>query len=205
MISYMRNYKRGHSAKFQWYGRRDVPLGKPVMYHVTLCEVLRYLDRYKYPGNNIFEFFLRFLGDLVPVLKANLEYMKNKIYFFTYSTGTKSPRNRRKNIKKIYVWGICTGPNTLFLDLKIFEKFCWLHLAPGTTFKKKFFQKTKVVPGTKYVVFWYIKESFHVILKLDLQNRPCSKTTFNVNNGGDRLKRDRECRVHDRPQKNGRL
>ena len=30
-----------HSGKFQWYGRRDVPLGKPVMYHVTLREELR--------------------------------------------------------------------------------------------------------------------------------------------------------------------
>jgi hypothetical protein len=29
-----------HSAKFQWYGRMDVPLGKLVMYHVTLCEEL---------------------------------------------------------------------------------------------------------------------------------------------------------------------
>ena len=27
------------SAKLQWYGRRGAPFGKPVIYHVTLCEV----------------------------------------------------------------------------------------------------------------------------------------------------------------------
>jgi len=31
------------SAKIQWYGRKNVPLGKPVMYHVTLSEKLRYV------------------------------------------------------------------------------------------------------------------------------------------------------------------
>ena len=31
-----------HSAKLQWFARMDVPLGKPVMYNVTLSEELRY-------------------------------------------------------------------------------------------------------------------------------------------------------------------
>jgi hypothetical protein len=35
---------------------------------------------------------------------------------------TKTPRNRRKKFKKSFFLGICTSPNTLFLDLKIFEK-----------------------------------------------------------------------------------
>jgi hypothetical protein len=53
-----------------------------------------------------------------------------------------------KNSKKVFL-GICTGPNTLFLDYKIFRKIFELHLVPGTTFNKNFF-KTKVEPGTKY-------------------------------------------------------
>jgi hypothetical protein len=40
MITYVRNYKKTQgekSAKFQWYGRRDVDhWDKPVMYYVTL-------------------------------------------------------------------------------------------------------------------------------------------------------------------------
>jgi hypothetical protein len=30
------------------------------------------------PKNNFLNFLLRFLGDLIPVLKVNLEYLKNK-------------------------------------------------------------------------------------------------------------------------------
>jgi hypothetical protein len=55
------------------------------------------------------------------------------------------PRNRM---------GICTVPDTLFLDLKKIQKIrkiFWKHSVPGTTFIKISF-KTKLVPGTKYGV-----------------------------------------------------
>jgi hypothetical protein len=46
--------------------------------------------------------------------------------------------------------GICTGPNALFLDIKIvrkiFEKCIWYLVLPS----KKIFLKTKVVSSTKY-------------------------------------------------------
>jgi hypothetical protein len=37
-ISYaeLKKKSRGHSEKFQWYGRRDVSLGKPVMNRVKI-------------------------------------------------------------------------------------------------------------------------------------------------------------------------
>jgi hypothetical protein len=68
------------------------------------------MDRYKYPKKLFLNFFLRFLGDFVPVLKGekwlfsdfllgpkvNLE----KYHFFAFSIGTKPSRNRRKKLKK---------------------------------------------------------------------------------------------------------
>jgi hypothetical protein len=48
---------------------------------------------------------------------------------------------------------ICTVPNTLFLDPKIFEKFwsfIWYQVLP-----LKIFLKTKIVPDTIYGVFRY--------------------------------------------------
>jgi hypothetical protein len=55
--------------------------------------------------------------------------------FFGFCTGTKIPRNRIKEIQKMLFLGICTGPNTLYLDLKNLK----VNLVPGTTFKKIFF------------------------------------------------------------------
>jgi hypothetical protein len=48
-------------------------------------------------------------------------------------------------LRKKGFMGIFTGPNTLFLDLKKFKNFFWLHLLPGTTTKKRFLNK---VPNT---------------------------------------------------------
>jgi hypothetical protein len=44
-----------------------------------------------------------------------------------------------KNSKNFFCLSICTGTNTLFLDLKIFGKILELHLVSGTTFKKNYF------------------------------------------------------------------
>jgi hypothetical protein len=41
------------------------------------------------------------------------------VVLFGLSTGTKSPRNQRKKLKKSFLKYLY-GPNTLFLDLKIF-------------------------------------------------------------------------------------
>jgi hypothetical protein len=47
------------------------------------------------------------------------------------------PQIYEKKIQKKFFLCICTGPNTLFLDLKNFLKIFWLHLVLGTTFKQK--------------------------------------------------------------------
>jgi hypothetical protein len=55
---------------------------------------MRYLDRDNYQKEIIFEFFIRFLGDLVPLLKVNHEYLKNKNLIFHL------PKKSKKNIQK---------------------------------------------------------------------------------------------------------
>jgi hypothetical protein len=52
--------------------------------------------------------------------------------------------------------GIYPGQNTLYLDLKNFSKFFWLHLVPGTTSKIKNL-KTKVVPGRDGTLFLFFQ------------------------------------------------
>jgi hypothetical protein len=110
---------------------------------------IRYLDRYKYPKKTCFEIFHRFLrdflpvpnakkwyfSDLVPVLKVNSEYLKNKKFNFSYFVRLLNPKIttfspfipvqslqkiEEKIIQKKFFSDICTGPNTLFLDLKNF-------------------------------------------------------------------------------------
>jgi hypothetical protein len=85
---------------------------------LQLPEDPRHLDRYKYSKKAFFEFFLRFLGDFVAALKANLEYLKyknliftlstgtksEKYHFFAFGTGTKTPRIRSKKFKKSFFW-----------------------------------------------------------------------------------------------------
>jgi hypothetical protein len=48
------------------------------------------------------------------------------------------PQEIEEKIQKNFILGpICTGPNTLFWDLKKIRKNFWKHLLPGTTFEKK--------------------------------------------------------------------
>jgi hypothetical protein len=64
-----------------------------------------------------FGFFSSIYGDLVTVLKVNFEYLKKKQFNFAPLL---SPQEiEEKNPKKGF-FGICTGPNTLILDLKLF-------------------------------------------------------------------------------------
>ncbi len=55
---------------------------------------------------------LEFLGDFVPVLKVNCEYLND---FYTFSTGPKSPGN-----KFIIYSGIYIGREAPFLSPNIF-------------------------------------------------------------------------------------
>jgi hypothetical protein len=91
-------------------------------------------------------FFLKFLGDLVLVLKVKKKFSPN------IHNSPLVPGLDPKNTIVIF-WGIYPYPKTSFLSLKIFSKVLELHLIPGTTFKK--INKTKVVPDTKYWIFRY--------------------------------------------------
>jgi hypothetical protein len=112
------------------------------------------LDRYKYLKKALFEFISSISWGLSDGTKSE------KVVLFGFSIGTKGKKfnfhssnilnpkstnfsllvpalkNPRKKFKKVFL-GICTGPNTLFLELKNVSKMFWQHLVPGTPFKKK--------------------------------------------------------------------
>jgi hypothetical protein len=125
-------------------------------------------------------FFLRFLGDLVPVLKAkNLISILNskftfstgtkseKYLFFAFRTGTKSPRNRRKKFKKSF-FGYLYRSKYLNFGLKQLLKNFGAAFGTWDDLQKKYFL-IMVVPGAKYGVFRYknIKVSRFVTKTID--------------------------------------
>jgi hypothetical protein len=140
---------------------------------------LRYLDRYKYPKRNFFEFFssiswrlcastegekvVLYFSDLVPVLKVKIKFSYFKYSEFTFSTGTKSvkyhffafskvPKISKKNFQKKFFLGIYTGRNTLFLDPKFFEKFAYCIWYLELPFKNKI--KKQALPAWNYLSFF---------------------------------------------------
>jgi hypothetical protein len=64
-----------------------------------------------------------------------------KLPLFRFWYRYKDPKKSKKKIqKKFFLGPICTGPKTLFLDIKHFGKILELHLLPGTTFRNCFFK-----------------------------------------------------------------
>jgi hypothetical protein len=74
---------------------------------------IRYLDRTNTQKKLFLNFFSLISWRLCTSTKGE------KVVLFGLSTGTKSPRNQRKKLKKSF-FRYLYGPNTLFLDLKIF-------------------------------------------------------------------------------------
>ena len=76
----LKKFHLGLYAKVHWAPRRDVPLGKPVMFHVTLCEVLRYVPQCKRTKHRFtFVYFFINLIPIVSIVRMTISVSKSKI------------------------------------------------------------------------------------------------------------------------------
>jgi hypothetical protein len=114
------------------------------------AQKIRYMDRYKYPKYNFFDFFSSIFWGLctgtkcekVVIFGFSAGTKREKLNFYSsnilnshaFGTGTKTPKIEENNSNKNFFMGFYTGTNTYFWTSNILE----LHLVPGTTFRNFF-------------------------------------------------------------------